>query len=66
MRKNHLSKVKNSQLELEKDFMKLKDKLKDRGKETEKLFHQPIIVSKDNIDKLEEQEIKKIRPIIRN
>ena len=55
---------------MEKDFMKLKDKLKDRKekikKETEKIFHKPIIVSKDNIDKLEEQEIKKIRPIIRN
>ena len=36
MPKNHLSKVKNSQLELEKDFMKLKDKLKDRGEKIKK------------------------------
>ena len=31
-----------------------------------KLLHKPIIVSKDDMDKFEEQEIKKIRPIIRN
>lgn len=33
--------------------------------EIEELFHKPIIVSKDNMDKLEEQEMKKMRPIIR-
>ena len=31
-----------------------------------KLFHKLIIVSKEDMDKFEEQEIKKIRPIIRN
>ena len=30
----------------------------------EGLFHEPIIVSKDDRDKFEEQEMKKIRPII--
>ena len=30
----------------------------------EGLFHEPIIVSKDGMDKFEEQEMKKIRPII--
>ena len=36
MQKNHLSKVKNSQLELEKDFMKLKDKLKHKREKIKK------------------------------
>ena len=35
--------------------------LKDR--EIEELFCKPIIVSKDDMDKFEEQEMKKIRPI---
>ena len=35
-------------------------------KEIEKLFNKPIIVSKDDMDKFEEHEMKKIRPIIRN
>ena len=35
--------------------------LKDR--EIEELFYKPIIVSKDHMDKFEEQEMKKIRPI---
>ena len=47
----------NSLLELEKDFMELKDR------EIEELFYKPIIVSKDDMDKFEEQEMKKIRPI---
>ena len=37
-----------------------------RDRETEKLFYKPIIVSKDDMDKFEEQEMKKIRPIERN
>ena len=37
--------------------------LKDR--EIEELFYKPIIVSKDDMDKFEEQEMKKIRPIIK-
>ena len=51
--------------------MELKDKeLKDRAekiqREIEELFYQAIIVSKDDMDKFEEQEMKKIRPIKRN
>ena len=54
-----------------KDFMELKDReLKDREekikRETEELFYKPIRVSKDDMDKFEEQEMKKIRPIKRN
>ena len=30
----------------------------------EGLFHEPIIVSKDDMDKFEEQEMKKMRPSI--
>ena len=68
---NQFWKVKNSLLELEKDFKRLKDKvLKDREekikRETEKLFYKPITVSKNDMDKSEEQEMKKIRPIKRN
>ena len=32
-------------------------------KETEKLFHKPIIMSKYDMDKFVEQTMKKIRPI---
>ena len=51
--------------------MELKDiKLKDRKekikKEIYKLFNKLIIVSKDDMDKFEEHEMKKIRLIIRN
>ena len=68
---NQFLKVKNSLLELEKDFAELKDiELKDRKdknkKEIEKLFNKPLIVSKDDIDKFEEHEMKKWRPVIRN
>ena len=50
--------------------MELKDReLKDRKEkknktEIEGLFHQPIIVSKDEMDKFEEQKMQKIRPIV--
>ena len=55
MQNNQLLRVKNSLLELKKDFMEMKDiELKDR-----KVF-------KDDMDKFEEHEMKKIRPIIRN
>ena len=52
--------VKYSLFELEKVFIGVKDReLKDRkGKikrETEELFHMLIIVSKDDMDKFEEQ-----------
>ena len=51
--------------------MELKDReLKDTEekikREIEELFYKPIILSKDDIDKFEEQEMKKIRPIKRN
>ena len=62
---------KNSLLELKKDIMKLKDReLKDRKekikREIEELFCKPIIVSNNDLDKYEEQEMKEIRPIIRH
>ena len=61
----------NQFLGLKKDFMESKDsELKDREekikREAEELFHKPIIVSKDDMDKFEEQEMEKIRPIKRN
>ena len=68
MQKNQFLKVKNSFLELEKDFIESKDReLRDREvkikKEIEELFFQAIMVSKDDMDKFEQKEIKKIRPI---
>ena len=68
MLNNQFLNAKNSLLELEKDFMELKDrKLKDTEEKTkteiEELFYKPTIVSKDDMDKFEEQEMKKIRPI---
>ena len=68
MRKNHFLKVKNSLLELEKDFIELKDRdLNDREvkikREIEELFFKPIIVSIDDMDKFEQNEMKKIRPV---
>ena len=35
-------------------------------KRSEKLFHKLIIMSKDDMDKFEEEEMQNIRPIIRN
>ena len=68
MRNNQFLKVKNNLLELEKDFVELKDReLKDRRlkskKEIEELFYKPIIVSIDDTDKFEQKRMKKIRPI---
>ena len=68
MRKNQFLKVKNIILELEKDFIELKDRgLKDRDVkikgEEEQLFFKPIIVSKIDMDKFKQKEMKKIRPI---
>ena len=68
LRKNQFLKVKNSLLEFEKDFIELKDrKLKDREvkikREIEELFFKPIIVFIDDMDKFEQKEIKKIRPV---
>ena len=61
--------VKNSLLEFEKDFIQLKDReSKIRKEKLERdikgLFHKPLIVSKDDMDKFEEQIMKKIRPVI--
>ena len=65
---NQFLKVKNSLLELEKYFMELKDiELKDRQekikREVEELFFKLIIMSKDDMDKSEEKEMKNIRTI---
>ena len=55
LRKKYLKNMLNNQfLGLEKDFIELKDR---------ELFHKPIIMSKDDMDKFEEQEMKKTRPI---
>ena len=68
MGKNQFLKVKNSLLELEEDFIALKDReLKDievkiKG-EIEELFFKPIIVSIDDMDKFEQKEMKKKRPV---
>ena len=68
MQKKQFLKVKNSILELEKEFIELKDiELKDREvkikREIEELFFKPIIVSLDDMDKFEQREKKKIRLI---
>ena len=41
----------------------LKDREEKIKKEIEELFHKLIIMSKDDMDRFEEQEMKKIRPI---
>ena len=68
MQKKIFLKVKNSLLELEKDSLKLKGReLKDREvkikREIEELFFKPTIVSIDYMDKFEQKEMKKTRPI---
>ena len=68
MRKNQFLKVKNSLLELGKYFIELKEReLKDRKvkikREIEEPIFKPIIVSIEDIDKFEQKEMKKIRPI---
>ena len=54
-------------LELEKYFIELKDrKLKDREaniKQAIDLFFKPIILSIDEMDRFEQKQMKKIRPI---
>ena len=68
MQKNQFLKVKKSILELEKGFTELKDReLKDREvkikREIEELFFKPIILCIGDMDKFEQKETKKIRPI---
>ena len=68
MRENQFFKVKNSLLELEKDFIELKNReLKDREvkikREIEELFIKSIVLSIDDMDRFEKKEMKKIRPI---
>ena len=68
MQKNQFLNVKNSLLELEKDFIELKDRVlkntdvKIKG-EIEQLFYKLIIMSIDDMDKFEQKEMKKIRAI---
>ena len=44
----------------------LKDGEEKIKREIQNLFHKPIAVSKNDLHKFEEQEMMKIRPIIRN
>ena len=44
----------------------MKDREEQIKREIAELFFKPIMVSKDDMDKFEEQEMKKIRPIKRN
>ena len=66
--KKCLQNMRNNKFLIEKGVMKLKDKeLKDREekikRDIEELFYKVINMSKDDMDKFEEQEMKKIRPI---
>ena len=69
MQKNQFLKVENSLLELEKDFIELKDgELEDRElknkREIEELLFKPIIGGQD-MNKFEQKETNKTRPIIK-
>ena len=63
MRKNQFLKVKNSLSELEKVFIELKDRGVKIKREIENLFLKLIIMSIDDMEKFEQKEMKKIRPI---
>ena len=68
IQKNLILKVKNGLVELEQDFIELKNReLRDREvkikRELEKLYFKPIIVSIDAMDKFEQNKMKKIRSI---
>ena len=68
MQKNQFLKVKNSLLELVKDFIELEEReLNSRDVkikiQIEELFFKPIMVSIDAMNNFEQKEIKKIRPI---
>ena len=63
MQKNQFLKVKNNLLELEKDFIDLKDiELKDRVIKIKKEIEKEI-VSIEAMDRFEEKEMKKLTPI---
>ena len=63
MQKNQFLKVKNNLLELEKDFIDLKDiELKDRVIKIKKEIEKEI-VSIEAMDRFEAEEMKKLRPI---
>ena len=65
MRRSRFVKVKNELLKLENDFIGLKD-LKDKEikikRKIENLFLQPIIVSINDMDKFEQNKMKKEIP----
>ena len=63
MKNNQFLKVKNSLLELENGIERqiIERQRRKNLTEIEELFFKPIIVSKDDMDKFEEQEMKKIR-----
>ena len=63
MWRSQFLKVKNSFIESEKDFIELKDREVKIKREIEELFFKPIMVSIDDMDKFEQKEMKKIRPI---
>ena len=60
MQNNYFFKVKKQSFPVKKR-QRLKDREEKVKRETEKLFYEPIIVSKDNMEKLKEQEMKKIK-----
>ena len=63
MQKNQFLKVKNNLLELEKDFIDLKDiELKDRVIKIKKEKEKEIVFI-EAMDRFEEEEMKKLRPI---
>ena len=59
MLKNQFLKVKNSFLEWEKDFLKLKDRREKIKREIKELFYKPIIVSKDEWISLKSKKWRK-------
>ena len=65
MQRSRFLKVKNELLKLENDFIELKD-LKDKDikikRKIENLFFQPIIVSVNDMDKFEQNKMKKEIP----
>ena len=63
MQKSPFLKVKKSLLESEKDFIELKAREVKMKWEIEELFFKPTIVSIYDMDKFEENEMKKIRSI---